>query len=275
MRRDVVWKPTRLLETIVVLTALMLSLSAATPQPVRVRRIAFLGFGTAPNSVAEAFRHALLTRGWVEGHNLAIEWRWTEGNLDQFATLVAEVLRLQVEVLVVPNATTAQIAYEATKTIPIVVVRGGSLATSPLIARLARPVGNITGVATLNPEVGTKRLALLKEALPEVTRVAVLRGLAPQTQELSALEVAARSLGVELHLEEVHDPKQFESAFAAMVRAQTQALFVFGDPFFFPYRQRIADLAAQQHLPSMCAGRAYVEAGCLMSYSASERESGG
>jgi putative ABC transport system substrate-binding protein len=202
----------------------------------------------------------------VEGHNLTIAWRWTEGNLDQFATLVAEVIRLPVEVLVVPNTATAQIAKKATSTIPIVVVGGGALLESGLIASLARPGGNVTGIAALGPEITPKRLELLKEAVPEVTRVAVLRGLAPQVRELQAMEVVTQSLGIELHRFEVRDPSEFDSTFAAMTRAQAQALFVFGDPFFVPYRQQIIDLAAQYHLPSICPGRQYAEAGCLMSY---------
>jgi len=256
---------------LVVLTVLVLPLLATAQRPVQIRRIAFLGFGpppsaAVPNPFVEVFRQALHARGWVEGHNLAIEGRWTEGNLDQFATLVAEVIRLQVEVIVVPNATTAGIARQATSTIPIVVVSGGDLATSPLIASLARPGGNVTGIANLGPEVSAKQLELLKEALPEVTRVAVLRGLASFTPALQALEVAARSLAMELHLFAVRDPSEFDSAFAAMTRAQAQALFVFGDPSYFPYRQRIVDLAAQQRLPSICGGRLWGEAGCLMSY---------
>jgi putative ABC transport system substrate-binding protein len=249
----------------------MLPLLALAQQPVQVRRIAFLGFGpppsaAAPRPIAEAFRHALHARGWVEGHNLAIEWRGTEGNLDQFATLVAEVIRLSVEVIVVPNTTTGLIAKEATSTIPIVVVAGGAMLEFGLIASLAQPGSNVTGIATLGPEITPKQLELLKEAVPEVTRVVVLRGLAPQERELQAMEVIAQSLGVELHLFDAREPTAFESAFAAMTRVQAQALFVFGDPFFGPYRQRIVDLAAQYHLPSICPGRRYAEAGCLMSY---------
>jgi len=264
---------------LVVLTILVLPLLATAQRPVQVRRIAFLGAGpppsaAAPNPLVEVFRQALHARGWVEGHNLAIEWCWTEGNRDQFATLVAEVIRLQVEVIVVPSATTAEMAHEATSTIPIVVVGGGNLATHPLISSLARPGGNVTGIATLGPEVNAKRLELLKEALPAVTRVAVLRGLAPQTQELHAMEVTARSLAVELHLFVVRDPSEFDSAFAAITRAQAQALFVFGDPLFVPYRQRIVDLATQQRLPSSCGERLWGEAGCLMSYAPSRSDRG-
>jgi putative ABC transport system substrate-binding protein len=264
---------------IVVLTALMLPLCVAAQQLVQMRRIAFLGFGTppsasAPHPIAESFRQVLPTHGWVEGQNLTIEWRWTEGNLDQFATLVADVIRLPVEVIVVPNATTAMIAHKATSTIPIVVVGGGDLATHPLIASLARPGGNVTGVATFGPEAAPKLLELLKQAVPAVTRVAVLRGVAPNTQEWLALERTAPSLGVGLDLVEVREPTAFDSAFAAMTRGQAEALLVLSDPFLFLARQRIADLAVQHQLPSICRRRAFVEAGCLMSYAPSEGDQG-
>jgi putative tryptophan/tyrosine transport system substrate-binding protein len=265
---------------LVVLTVLLvLPLLAVAQRPEQVRRIAFLGFGPPPSAAApdpfvEAFRQALLARGWTEGHNLAIEWRWAEGALDHFATLVAEVIGLRVEVIVVPNAATAQIAKKATTTIPIVVVGAGNLVESGLAASLAQPGGNITGVTTLGPELYPKRLRLLKEALPGVTRVAVLRGLADFEPAWHAMEGAARSLGVELQLFEVRESTAFDSAFAAITRAQANALLVLGDPFFFPYRQRIADLATQQYLPSICGGRRYAEAGCLMSYGSNQRDRG-
>jgi putative ABC transport system substrate-binding protein len=175
-----------------------------------------------------------------------------------------------VDVLVVPNATTAQIAKQATTTIPIVVVGAGSLVESGLVASLARPGGNITGVANLGPELYTKRLELLKEVLPRVTRVAMLRGLASLGDILPAMEVAARALGVELHLFTVREPTAFDSVFAAMTHAQVDALVVGGDPFVAPYRAQIAALAAQHRLPSICPGRQAVEVGCLMSYGSSD-----
>jgi putative ABC transport system substrate-binding protein len=172
-----------------------------------------------------------------------------------------------VELLVVPNATTAGIARRATTTIPIVVVSAGSLVESGLVASLARPGGNITGIANLGPELYTKRLELLKEALPRVTRVAVLRGLAAFADILPAMEVAARALGVELHLFEVREPTAFDSAFVAMTQAQAHALLVLGDVFFRPHLARISALAAQYQLPLICTGgRRAVEVGCLMSY---------
>jgi putative ABC transport system substrate-binding protein len=258
---------------------LVAPLAAEAPALAKIPRIAVLEWGpppsaSAPQPFVEEFRHGLRERGWVEGHNVAIEWRWTEGGLDQFATLLTEVIGLQVEVIVVPQATTAQLAKQATTTIPIVVVAGANFVEQGLVASLARPGGNITGFSSLSPEIVTKRLELFKQAVPGVTRVAVLRGPAPQTYQWQAVEGAARALEMELHLFEVHEPTTFDSAFAAMTRAQAQAVFVFGDLYFGPYRRRIADLAAQQHLPSICAGRAWVEAGCLMSYGASGQRRG-
>jgi putative ABC transport system substrate-binding protein len=280
-----------------VLSVLVVARTAAAPPRATAARIAFLGLGPPPSAaepppLVEEFRHALRERGWIEGHNLVIEWRWTAGGLDQFATLVAELVRLPVDVLVVPNSTTAGVAKRVTTTTPIVVAGGGSLLETGLVASLARPGGNITGVHTMSREMTTKRLELLKEAMPAVTRVALLRGMAAFNLDLPAMEEVARSLGMELHLFDVREisetltpwygspmelhlfdvrePAAFDSAFAAMTSAQADALFVFGDPFFLPYRARIAALAAQHRLPSFCGGRLYVEAGCLMSYGPSE-----
>jgi putative ABC transport system substrate-binding protein len=255
---------------------LLMALVGAEVPAAKIRRIAVLGYGpppsaSAPQPFVEAFRHGLHERGWVEGDNIAIEWRWTEGGLDQFATLLTEVIGLQVEVIVVPQATTAQLAKQATTTIPVIVVAGANFVEQGLVASLARPGGNITGFSSLSPEIVTKRLELFKQAVPGVTRVAVLRGPAPQTYQLQALEGVARALEMELPLFEVHEPSEFDSAFAAMTRAQAQAVFVLGDSYFGPHRRRIADLAAQQHLPAICAGRAWVAAGCLIGYAANEQ----
>jgi putative ABC transport system substrate-binding protein len=172
-------------------------------------RIAVLGLSPVPPASAlppymAGFQAGLRERGWVEGQNLTIEWRWAEGSLDRFATLVEEMVRLPVDVMVVPNQTAAQVAQRATTTIPIVMAAGSGIApTSP---SLAQPGGNITGMVDLNPELSSKRLELLTHAIPSLTRVAVLRGLARQTAALQALEVAARALGVQLQLPEARDP---------------------------------------------------------------------
>src|SRR5262249_33654621 len=167
---------------------------------------------------------------------------------------------------------TARIAKEATTTIPIVVVAGGGLDT--LVGSLARPRENVTGLATMTPELTLTHLELLKEALPEVTHVAVLQGLSSYSNSPTWLrmEATARSLGMELSLFEVREPTAFDGAFAAMTQAQADALMVLGDTFFVPYVARIAALALQHRLPSIGPGGA--RAGYLMSYGASVPDRG-
>ena len=281
MGRYVAWGTELRTVILVVLTTLVLPLVAAAQRPGHVPRIAFLGFNFPPSAseptpFLDAFRQGLREHGWVEGHTIAIEWRWAEGSLERFATLVAEVVRLQVEVIVVPNYVTTVIAKQATTTIPIVVVSAGGLLESGLVASLARPGGNVTGLTTMTPELTLTHLELLKEALPGVTRVAVLQGLSSYSNSKiwPRMEATARSLGMELRLFEVREPTAFDSAFAAMTHAQANALMMLGDPFFGPYFARIAALAVQHRLPSIGPARRAVEAGYLMSYGASLPDQG-
>jgi putative tryptophan/tyrosine transport system substrate-binding protein len=191
------------------LAILVAPLAASTQPRAPLARIAFLGLSSVPPAsalplIVAAFQQGLRELGWVEGQNLAIEWRWAEGSLERFATLVEEMVRLPVEVLVVPNQITAQLAQKATTTIPIIIVAGGALANTGL--SLAQPGGNITGFAGLNPALSTKRLELLTHVIPGLTCVAVVRWLAPATRELQAMEVAARALGVQLQLLAARNP---------------------------------------------------------------------
>jgi putative tryptophan/tyrosine transport system substrate-binding protein len=259
--------------------SLLLELVAASAQPrAQPARIAFLGLPSAPPAsalppVVVAFQQHLRELGWVEGRNLTIEWRWAEGSLDRFATLVEEMVRLPVEVLVVPTPVTARVAQQATTTIPIIIAGGGSLAnTAP---NLAQPGGNVTGFAVLGPELSTKRLELLKQVVPGLTRVAVIRGLFPQTLELEAMEVAARALGVQLQRLQARDPTEIDQAFAAAAREGAGALMVFADGgSFFPHRVQLAELALTHRLPSILNGREFVAAGGLMSYVPSPSDRG-
>jgi ABC-type uncharacterized transport system substrate-binding protein len=263
--------------------SLLVALVAAIAQPrAKPARIAFLGLTPAPPAsalppVVAAFQQHLRTLGWVEGQNLTIEWRWGEGSLDRFATLVEELVRLPVEVMVVPSQVTAQLAQKATTTIPIIMVGGGSLAQN--VPSLARPEGNVTGFANLAPELWTKRLELLTHVVPGLTRVAVIRGLFPATLELEAIEVAARALGVELQVLEARDSAEIDQAFAAAVGAGAGALvggLGGGGPLSTSgsYGAKIAELAVTHRLPSISGGRAFVEAGGLMSYGPSPVERG-
>jgi putative ABC transport system substrate-binding protein len=261
---------------LVALAILVFPLLAAAQQPGQVPRIAFLDLNyqpaaAEPTPLLDAFRHGLLEHGWVEGHTIAIEWRWAEGSLERFAHQVAEVIRLPVEMLLVPNAQTAGIAMRATSTIPILVLGAGTLLDYGLVASLARPGGNVTGLTVMTTELTLTHLELLKEALPEVTRVAVLRGLASYSKTLPMMEATARSLGMELRVFDVREPTAFDSAFAAMTQAQADAFMVLGDPFFTRYYARIAALAVQYRLPSIGAHREGAEAGCLMAYGADKK----
>jgi putative ABC transport system substrate-binding protein len=263
--------------------SLLVALVAAIAQPrAKPARIAFLGLTPAPPASAlppmvAAFQQHLHTLGWVEGQNLTIEWRWAEGSLDRFATLIEEMVRLPVEVMVVPSQVTAQLAQKATTTIPIIIVGGGSLAQR--VPSLAQPGGNVTGFSNFGPELWSKRLELLKQVIPELTRVAVIRGLFPATLELEAMEVAARTLGVQLQLLEAPDSTTIDPAFAAAISAGAGALVgVVGSGGSLStsgsYGAKIAELAVTHRLPSISGGRAFVEAGGLMSYGLSQVERG-
>ncbi len=259
--------------------SLLVAPLAASAQPrAKPARIAFLELGAAPPAsapppVVAVFQQRLRELGWIEGQDLTIEWRWAEGSLERFATLVEEMVRLPVEVLVVPNQTTAGVAQKATTTIPIVMVAGGDI--RPTISSLAQPGGNITGMAGLNPELSSKRLELITRTIPGLTRVAVLRGLGRQTLALQAMEVAAQALGVQLQLLEARDSTTIDQAVAAAIHQGAGALVVFSDGGnFFPHRAHLAKLALTHRLPSIFNTRAFVEAGGLMSYGISPAERG-
>jgi putative tryptophan/tyrosine transport system substrate-binding protein len=270
---------------ILALALLMAPLAVGAQQPSEKRRIAFLGLPSVPPASAlprevAAFQQQLRELGWVEGQNLTIEWRWAEGSLERFATLVDEMVRLPVDVMVVPVQITAELAQKATTTIPIVIMGAGSLAqTVPSFAQPRSqptwPGGNITGLAGLGPELASKRLELLTHVRPGLTRVAVLRGLFPATRELQALEVAARALGVQLQVLQARDPPEIDQAVAAAVREGAGALMVVGaGGALFSHRDQLADLALKHRLLSILGDRAFVAAGGLMSYGSSPSERG-
>jgi putative ABC transport system substrate-binding protein len=268
----------RTIGLLVTLVFLFVPLVADAQPPVKLARIAVLGLSPMPPASAlpshlAGFQAGLRELGWVEGQNLTIEWRWAEGSLERFATVVEEMVRLQVDVLVVPNQLAARVAQQATTTIPIIIMRGGSLAQN--VPSIARPGGNVTGFAGLGPELWPKRLELLTHAIPGLTRVAVLRGLAGQTLALQAMEVAAHALGVQLQVLEARTPTEIDQAFAAAIREGAGALMVFGDGgSFLPHRAHLAELAVTHRLPSMFNEREFVEAGGLMSYGISSSDQG-
>jgi ABC-type uncharacterized transport system substrate-binding protein len=248
---------------------LVAPLSAEAQPPTRVHRIGVL-HDTTPgrDPYMDGFLEGMRALGYVEGQHFVMEYRGAEGQYERLPALAAELVRLKVDVIVTIGTPTSVAAKQATTTIPIVMTSVGDPVGSDLVASLARPGGNVTGVASLSPDLVGKQLELLKEAFPTISRVAILWNPANLFNALivQAAEVAAQALGVQLHLVEARGPEAFDSAFAAMTRAHAGALLVIGDRAFRQHGRRLAELAAMSHLPTIYNIRAYVEAGGLMAY---------
>jgi putative ABC transport system substrate-binding protein len=245
-------------------------LAAWAQQTGKVPRIGYLSSGSATTTrLVEGFRQGLREFGWVEGQNVVIDYRFAEGRFDRLPNLAAELLRLKVDVIVAGATPPAVAAKKATGTIPIVMVGVGDPVGLGLIASLARPGGNVTGLSfSVGLDTIGKALELLKEVVPKVRRVAILSNPANLSHALAIknLKVAARSLGVQLQLLEARGPNEFDGAFVAMAKGRAEALLVVPDSMFVLQRTRLADLAAKNRLPSMHGVREHVEAGGLMSY---------
>jgi putative tryptophan/tyrosine transport system substrate-binding protein len=254
----------------VALGVLVAALAAEAPPAGKMYRIGWLS-GLAPSTASAlhaAFQQGLHELGYVEGQNLAIEFRYAEGSLDRLPALAAELVRLPVDVIVTGGENAARVAQHATHTISIVIVAGVDPVRVGLVASLARPEGNITGLSSLGPELGGKRLELLQEALPTASRVAVLLNPANinAVHEWREMEGAAQALGVQLHALAVRQADELESAFTTATSVGAVALIVFRDLFLETHRTRILHLAAQRRLPVMSVLRDFVDAGGLMSY---------
>ena len=248
-------------------------LGARAQQAGKVHRIGYLAAGSssdaAPFTIG-SFRQGLRELGWVEGQNIVIDYRFAEGRYDRLPDLAAELVRLKVDVIVASPTTPAAAAKNATGTIPIVMIGAGADPVGQgLVASLARPGGNVTGLSySTGQEIFGKQLELLKEIVPKVRRVAVLwnpavPAIAPAIGEV---KVAARSLGVELQLLEARGSDDFDGAFAAMAEERAGALLVLVDPVFSFHRTRLAGLATKNRLPAAYTNRQPVDAGGLMSY---------
>ena len=260
-----------------ILSVLGAPLAAEAQPPSQVPRIGFLSGSALTPELAhglEAFRQALREHGWVEGHNLAIEYRFAEGRFEHLPTLAAELVSLHVDVLVTEGSEGVQAAQHATQTIPIVMRSVGDPVQRGLIASLARPGGNITGLAGAGGDLNGKRLELLKEAVPTLTHVAVLWN-PPQPAHapmLKALEDGAQVVGVQLHPVAVHSLTDFEGAFAAMRTEHAEALMIFGSDLHSSHIHRLADLTRKSQLPAMAGARAFADSGGLMAYGPSARD---
>jgi putative tryptophan/tyrosine transport system substrate-binding protein len=246
---------------------------AAAQQPKKVPRIGYLS-ATSPSvnpTRIEAFRQGLRELGYVEGKNIIIEWRYAEGKLDHVKELAADLVRLNVDVIVTGGPTITPIVKEATTTIPIVMGYDSDPVGSGFVASLAHPGGNITGLSALLPELSGKRLELLKEIIPRLSRVAVIgtSTQAANAQALREVELAAGVFKVQVHYLDVLEPKDIESAFRAAAKWRADAVLVLAGAVLNSHRIQVADLAVKNRLPAVYGQPQYVEDGGLLSYAPS------
>jgi putative ABC transport system substrate-binding protein len=253
---------------ILLLSLLVVPLAAVAQPPGKVYRLGYLDTTPLPAHLWEALLDGLRERGYSEGRNLVFERRFSEGNAERFPEFAAELVRLRVDCILVTTTPAALAAKHATQTIPIVIPTMIDAVGAGLVASLARPSGNLTGLSVLAPELSGKRLELLHEVVPGLTRVAVLWNAANPANALSweGTQTAAGALGLLLHSLDVRGPQDLEGAFARMAQARPDALLVLPDSLIAMYRQPIAEFATQQHLPSVFSTREWVVLGGLMSY---------
>ena len=245
-------------------------LAAEAQRAGKVYRVGFLWDSPAvfPDAI-EAFRQGLRDLGYVEGRNIAIEYRWAEGKPERIRELAEELVRLKVDVIVAPASIYVEAAKRATSTIPIIFMSHADPISSGHVASLARPGGNITGLSLMMTETSAKGLELLKEAVPGLSRVAVIWDPATPSHKpaLNAVEVRGRPLGLRIQPVAVRSATEFDSAFSAISRERADAVLVLSTPLFIAGAKRLAELAIAHKLPSLFGPRHHVEAGGLMSYS--------
>jgi len=252
--------------------ALAWTTAACAQAPAKVPRIGLLSSfspsDTTPWPWHQAFRLGLRDLGWFEGKNISIEYRYAEGRSDRLPDLVADLVRLKVDVIVAPSASDALAAQKATRAIPIVMTGVSAPVGLGLVESLARPGGNVTGMSQMTVEMLGKRLELLKEMVPKLTRVAVLWNpqRAGSALNWKEIQLSARQLGVQLHSLEVRSPDEFDKAFEDATGARAGALFIIPDPVIVAHLKRIAGLAAKSRLPSIFHISEFADSGGLVAY---------
>ena len=259
------------------LTSLLLTTaSLAGAQQPRVPRVGYLFATTSSENqdLVKAIREGLRELGYVEGRTIALEIRWAEGRYERLPALLAELVHIKVDVLVVATTPAALAAKSTASTIPVVMVAVGDPVGSGLVASLARPGGNLTGLSLLNPELHGKRLELLKNILPRVSRVATLTnpGNPIHAEFWKQTQAAAQAFAIQLQSIEVRGPEDFAGAFATAVTGHAGAIVAFDDPLTVGYPTQIAALAAKHRLPVIYGFREFPEVGGLMSYGANRRD---
>jgi putative tryptophan/tyrosine transport system substrate-binding protein len=248
---------------------IVVSLPGSDAQPsAQMARVGVLTPAAGPSPFFEAFRQGLRDLGYIEGHNIALEPRYAGGRDDLLPELASDLVRHEVNVIFAASDAAVRAAKQATRTIPIVMLVGGDPVGSGLITSLTRPGGNVTGITGLSARLTAKRLELLQQVVPAVSRVGVLFNPddASKALDWQQLQVTARALGVRLHPVEVRAPNDFQPAFAAMSQDRDGALITFGDAFTMRYRTQIVTLAAASQLPAIYESREFAEAGGLMAY---------
>jgi putative tryptophan/tyrosine transport system substrate-binding protein len=261
------------LSSILIAMALAVAAIAEAQQPKKVPRIGYLS-GASLSAISariDAFHQGLRELGYVEGKNIWIEWRWAEGKPDRLPELAAELVSLNVELIVSAGPIVTRRFHEATKTIPIIMAQDNDPVGNGFVSSLARPGGNITGLATLAPDLSGKQLELLKELIPKLSRVAVLgTSIEPgNAQTVREIELAAAGLKVKIQSLDVLGPKDFETAFQAAKKARAEAALVLVSSIFNSHRTQIIELAANHQLPAVFYTAEFAELGGLMAYGTS------
>jgi len=255
------------------LRSLLLLLLLAAPLTAQAQKVYRIGYlwpadRTSSAPLTEAFLQGLRELGYVQGQNILIDWRYAEGKLNRLPDLAAELVRLKADLIVAVSPQSVQAAKEATTTVPIVMVAVADPVTYGFVSSLARPGGNVTGMAFLLPEISTKRLELLREIMPKLSRVAVLWNASNpyRALDLRVLQAGARAVGVTLLSLEVRGLDDLERAFEAASRERADGLLTLEDPFTVAHRTRIVDLALKHRLPAIYGEQVFIQTGGLMSY---------
>ena len=265
-------KKAGVLSILFVVVLLAFAVIAEAQQPKKVPRIGYVGGVSLSANTArhEAFRQGLRELHYVEGKNIVIDWRSADGKIERFPALAAEMVRLKLDVIVTSGPTATRAVKEATNTIPIVMTNDPDPVGDGIIASLARPGGNITGLSVLAPELNGKRLEVLREVVPKLSRLAVLRvSTSLAGGQVRELELAAKAFGVTLQYLDVLDSKNIETTFQAVNKGRADGVLVLASGIIGAQRAQVVDLAVKNRLPAIYHEPRYVEAGGLMSYGVS------
>ena len=254
-------------------TVLLITVAVEAQQAGKIFRIGFLDPSTASGSavLVDAFRQELSKLGWVEGKNISVDYRFLDGRRERMAEVAAELVRLKLDLIVVTGVQSALAATKATTTIPIVFASTPDPVGLGMVASLARPGGNVTGLSSLNPELNTKRLEILKDAVPKLARVGLLWSPGGGGGNFQLKELMSAAQALKLRLEEIKtepNPNGLESAFQAAKQRQVHAIMTSAGRRFFAERKRVVELAAKYHLPGIYSQKEFVDEGGLMSYGA-------